>query len=188
MAGERSKVQEVIEKIDRILFVPQQYKHLAYEEMALPFMNESTVTAPGVVKEMIEMLDVKDNHKVLEIGTGTGYSTCVLSKLAKEVISIEIDPDVAKKAMEHLEKCGASNAKVIIGDGSKGYKEEAPYDRILVNAAAPFVPQPLLEQLKEDGLLVMPLGNYPQRLVAVNKKGEVIKEGLEVVFVPLKIQ
>jgi len=162
------------------------YERWAEEDIALPYINQSTISAPNVVKRMLELLDPKPHHKVLEVGTGSGYSTCLLSRLVDKVISIEVDPEVAQAAQRNLERCGAKNVKVLVGDGKEGYPPEAPYDRILINAAFPTIPPKLLEQLKEDGILVMPLGpeGY-QRLIRYSKK-EGIKEDMAVVFIPLR--
>jgi len=144
-------------KVDRKLFVPDEYKEFAYIHEPLPIGFGQTISAPSVIALALEALDIKPTDKVLEIGTGSGYSTALLAELANKVISIERIPELAEKAKEKLNKLGYRNVEIIVGDGSKGYEKESPYDKIVVWAAAKEIPKSLIEQLKVGGKLIIPL-------------------------------
>ena len=153
-------------KVDRKLFVPDEYKEFAYIDKPLPIGFGQTISAPSVITLALEALDIKPTDKVLEIGTGSGYSTALLAELANKVISIERIQELAEKAKERLNKLGYRNVEIIVGDGSKGYPKESPYDKIVVWAAAKEIPKSLIEQLKVGGKLIIPLeGEFGQDFV-----------------------
>lgn len=184
--------QEVIDafaKVPRELFVLPGWKDMAYEDIPLPILEEQTISQPTTVVLMINALEVKPKMKVLEIGAGSGYNAAILSKLAKKVYSVERIYRLAKFARENLEKAGIENVKVIHGDGKKGYAPEAPYDRIIVTAAAEKIPGTLLKQLRDNGVLLMPVGpKYGQELIRARRKGkDYLYEKLGgYMFVPLR--
>ncbi len=186
------KVYKAIAKVPRHLFVPQRYRIEAYVDTPLPIGFGQTISAPHMVAIMCDLLDLKRGEKVLEIGTGCGYHAAVVAEIVgKEgkVITIERIPELAEMAKTNLKALGYDNVVVIVGDGSKGYEPEAPYDKIYVTAAAPDIPKPLLEQLKPGGKMVIPVGDSIQWLYVVEKdeKGEVRKWNWgSVRFVPLK--
>lgn len=183
------RVIEAFRKIPRHLFVPNEYRSESYIDVPLPIGQGQTISQPSLVALMIEKLKLKGEEKVLEIGTGSGFQTAILAKLAKEVYSIEMIEDLAKKAKEVLARLGYDNVTVIIGDGSKGLPERQPFDGIIVSAAADPVPQEFMDQLKEGGRLVIPVKEsvFGQMLkVGLRRKGVVVFEDIEPVsFVPL---
>lgn len=175
-------------KVPRHLFVPESHRHLSYEDMALPIGEGQTISQPFVVAFMTQALELKPTDKVLEIGTGSGYQAAILAELAKEVYTIEIIPTLAKRAEETLQKLGYKNIKVKVGDGYFGWKEHAPFDAIIVTCAPEDVPQPLIEQLKDGGRMVIPVGKrYVQQLYVLRKEGGKLakKAVLDVLFVPM---
>jgi protein-L-isoaspartate(D-aspartate) O-methyltransferase len=172
------------------VFVPEETRRYAYEDCRLPIGRNQTISAPHMVALMCETLELKPEHKILEIGTGTGYHSCIVTAIIGEgkVYSIERFQGLAESAGENLRKAGCSGVEIIVGDGSKGYLEEAPYDRIYVTAGAPTIPETLLEQLPPDGKLLIPIGpRYTQELMLVEKsKGSLLKKNLGgCAFVPL---
>jgi protein-L-isoaspartate(D-aspartate) O-methyltransferase len=183
------RVCEAMLEIPRHLFVRQHLEGQAYGDFALPIEAEQTISQPYIVARMTEMLKLEERHKVLEIGTGSGYQTAILATLSRWVYSLERIPELAHKAIERMRRLGISNVKIQVFDGTVGWSEMAPFDRILVTAAAPEVPKPLLEQLAVGGLLVLPEGDrHSQRLISYRKlrSGRTKKNGGEpVVFVPL---
>lgn len=152
------KVLAAMEAIPRRLFLDRRHREVAYRNAALPIECGQTISQPTVVAMMTEALDLEPHHRVLEVGTGSGYQAAVLSRLAGKVITIERYGELALLARERLEALGADNVAVRVGDGGLGAPEEAPFDRIIVTAAAEALPEALLEQLAEDGILVAPLG------------------------------
>ncbi len=161
-----------MEKVDRRMFVPKDVRPLAYADRALPIGCEQTISQPYIVGLMSELLDLRGTERVLEIGTGSGYQTAVLGELAKEVYSIEIIPELAKRAARLLKDLGYLNIRTRIGDGTRGWPEAAPFDAITVTCSPEHVPESLIEQLKEGGRLVIPLGIWtkPQQLVLMIKQ------------------
>ena len=183
------KVLDAMNKVKREDFIHDNEKINAYYDGPLPIGNGQTISQPYMVAKMTEELELKGSEKVLEIGTSSGYQAAVLSLLAKEVISIERDKELAIRAEKRLKEDGYNNVKVIIGDGTKSCPAERLYDAIIVTAGAPYVPQGLIDQLSDGGRLVIPLGDrYSQVLTKVIKKGNQIEkqEGILCVFVPLK--
>jgi len=183
------RVLEVMGSIERDLFVPEKLRADAYADRPLPIGEGQTLSQPYVVALMTELLNLKGMERVLEIGTGSGYQTTVLGKLAAEVYSIEILPALSKRAKTLLEGLGCDNVHLKVGDGFFGWEEQGPFDAILVTAAAPKIPEILWGQLREGGRLIMPLGadRQLQRLVRVTKTDgkQVIEEITGVLFVPL---
>ena len=182
------RVLSAMERVPRHEFVAQQFWSRAYADDPVPIGEGQTVSQPYMVAYMLEALEIAPEHRVLEIGTGTGYQAALLAELAREVITIERHAGLAETARENLARLGYRNVSVIHGDGSKGWPEAAPYDRIIVAAAAPQVPQPLFEQLKEGGRLIIPVGSTEmQELLLVRKKDDrqlaTVLEGCR--FVPL---
>jgi protein-L-isoaspartate(D-aspartate) O-methyltransferase len=178
-------------KVPRHLFVPYNYKDSAYADTPLPIGKNQTISAPHMVAIMCELLKVDEGMKVLEVGTGRGYHAAVIAELVGDrgkVISVERIPELATQAIEILRNLKYDNVRVVIGDGSKGFEEEAPYDRIYVTASAPKIPEPLINQLKNGGRMVIPVGEFIQHLYIVEKddEGDVRKSNWGAVrFVPL---
>jgi len=183
------EIIRAFEKVPRERFVPEKYKGLAYEDIPLPIGYGQTISQPTTIAIMLEALKVRKRDKVLDVGSGLGYLAALLAEIAKEgkVVSIEIIPELWKRAKENLRNY--KNVVCILGDGSKGYEKEAPYDRIVVSAAARKIPKALIEQLKVKGRMVIPVGNLEcQRMYLVEKlgKGRIRKSSLGYfVFVPL---
>ena len=179
-------------EVPRELFVPDEFKDKAYEDSPLPIGYGQTISQPYMVAIMTELLELKKSDKLLEIGSGSGYQATIASKLCGIVYSIERIPELAKFAKENLKKCNIENVEIIVGDGSLGYKEKAPYDKIIVTAATQVPPKEWFEQLKVGVgcYMVLPEGSrYLQTLVRYVKKGvdEIKKEEFfDCVFVPLK--
>lgn len=183
-----NRVIEAMRAVPRHEFVPPALRARAYEDRALPIGEEQTISQPYVVAFMTEQLKPKPTDKVLEIGTGSGYQAAVLSKLVKEVYTIEIIESLGKRAAETLKRLGYKNVFVKIGDGYKGWKEHAPFDGIIVTCAPDHVPPPLVEQLKEGGRMVIPVGEHGmQELYLMEKKGGKLVQTalLPVAFVPM---
>ncbi len=170
------RVLQAFLKVPRHKFVrPQDVWH-AYEDYPLAIGYGQTISQPYMVAIMTELLELKGDERVLEIGTGSGYQAAILAELAKEVFTIERIPELARKAETVLQELGYTNVKVVFGDGSKGLPEYAPYDAIVVTAAAPRPPQPLLEQLKDRGRLVIPVGTRRlQDLLRITRVGNEFK-------------
>ena len=166
------KVLGVMAKIPRHLFVPRELSSKAYEDHPLPIGEGQTISQPYIVALMTQILAIKPDEKVLEIGTGSGYQAAVLSELTGKVYTIEIRPHLAQEAQRRLTHLGYSNIEVKQGDGYFGWPEAAPFDAIMVTAAANHIPPPLLKQLKPGGRLVLPLGSttFFQTLTLITKK------------------
>ncbi len=167
------RVLEVMGTLPRHEFVPEVLRHRSYEDGPLPIDKRQTISQPWIVARMTELLELSRTDLVLEIGTGSGYQTAVLSRLCKKVISVERHSELAKKARALLEVLKLSNVTVLSGDGTLGRSEFAPYDAILVTAGAPSVPRPLKNQLRVGGRLVLPVGDEQvQELVLVRRESE----------------
>jgi protein-L-isoaspartate(D-aspartate) O-methyltransferase len=182
------RVLSVMRLLPRHLFVPAAYRDVAYSDCPLPIGKGQTISQPYIVAVMTELLAIQPEDRVLEIGAGSGYQAAILGRLAKSVISIERIPDVAEMARENLDRLEISNVKIVIGDGTLGYAEQSPYNAVLITAATPDVPPPLIEQIAEGGRLVAPVGSRDlQELVRITKrKDQIIREFFGgVVFVPL---
>jgi len=166
------KVLNAINKVPRHLFMDSSFLDHAYQDKAFPIAADQTISQPYTVAFQSELLQVKKGDKILEIGTGSGYQTAVLCELGAHVFSIERQKELFKKTSEFLPKIGYRAKKLIFGDGYKGLVEEAPFDSIIVTAGAPFVPKPLLSQLKIDGRLVIPVGEDVQIMTLYIRKGQ----------------
>lgn len=182
------RVLQAIRRVPRHLFVPEEARQYAYQDIPVRIGKGQTISQPYIVALMTSLLDVKKGHQVLDVGTGSGYQAAILSELGAEVHSIERHPELAQAAEDLLRRLGYDSVFIHVGDGTQGLEEFAPYDRILVAAAAPSVPYPLLGQLKEGGKLVIPVGSRYAQTLEVWKKSE---EGCQrethsgVMFVPL---
>jgi protein-L-isoaspartate(D-aspartate) O-methyltransferase len=187
--GVRSpRVLSAMEAVPRHLFVPPDIVSNAYSDEALPAGEGQTISQPYVVAASAEALSLEGHERVLEVGAGTGYLAAVLSLLAREVIAVETIPALAASAGERLARLGYANVRVEVGDGSEGFSAFAPFDAILVSAAAPAVPQPLLDQLAEGGRLVIPVGiaDHQELLRIVKAGGRTTEQSLFACrFVPL---
>ena len=149
--------------IDREHFVLPELKARAYEDAPLPILRDKTISQPSTVMFMTHALEVQEDMRVFEVGAGSGYQAAILSKLAKEVISAEVLPELVQFARKNLQQAHISNVQVIEAEGSKGFAEKAPYDRIMITCACKEFPPALLEQLKEGGLIVGPVGNAQEQ-------------------------
>jgi protein-L-isoaspartate(D-aspartate) O-methyltransferase len=163
-------VLKAIGKVPRHLFMDSGFLDHAYQDKAFPIAADQTISQPYTVAFQTELLQVKKEDKILEIGTGSGYQTAVLCELGAKVYSIERQQELFKKTNNFLPKLGYRAKKIIFGDGYKGLKEEAPFDSIIVTAGAPFVPKPLLGQLKIGGRLVIPVGGDVQIMTLFIRK------------------
>lgn len=174
-------------KVPRHLFVPDSLKGNAYDDNPLPIGESQTISQPYIVALMTELLEPDKGNKVLEIGTGSGYQAAILAEIVDHVYTIEIIESLAKKAEERLDQMGYNNITVKYGDGYKGWKEYAPFDGIIVTAAPDHIPQPLIDQLKVDGRMVIPVGSTFQELKLITKKetGIVETDVIPVRFVPM---
>ncbi|MFQ6008531.1 MAG: protein-L-isoaspartate(D-aspartate) O-methyltransferase [Candidatus Zixiibacteriota bacterium] len=181
------RVLKAMNKVERHLFVPENYRDLAYYDQPLPIGEDQTISQPYIVAIMTELLHLDGDEKVLEIGTGSGYQAAILAEIAREVYTIEIVERLAKRAEKLLYELGYENITVKCGDGYIGWEEHAPFDAIIVTCAPPKVPQPLIEQLAEDGRMVVPVGTWWQELLLIEKKNGKMTETsvLPVRFVPM---
>ena len=169
------RVLRAMERVPRERFVPPEHRDMAYEDIPLPIGAGQTISQPFIVALMTEALGLTGTEKVLEIGTGSGYQAAILGCLAGKVVTVERFPDLAEGAAEKLRELGLLNVDVHVARESLGWPEEAPYDAIIVTAAAPRVPQSLLDQLKDGGRLVIPVGTrWDQELLVVTKRAECI--------------
>jgi len=181
------KVLDALRKVPRHIFVDESYKNSAYDDRPLPIGHGQTISQPYIVALMTESLDLSGNEKVLEIGTGSGYQVAILAEISREVYTVEIVTSLYQKNKELLKKY--KNIKVSNHDGYLGWEKYSPYDRIIVTAAPDHIPQQFIEQLKDGGIIVIPLGpsSWNQILYKVIKKGSKIKKIhiCDVAFVPL---
>jgi protein-L-isoaspartate(D-aspartate) O-methyltransferase len=152
------RVLNALLTVPRHLFIPPGYRKGAYGDHPLPIGHGQTISQPYIVALMTEMLDLSPSDKVLEIGAGCGYQAAILAHIARYVVTIERLPDLARFARENLESQGVRNVRVVEGDGTKGYPPDSPYDAIIITAAAPSIPSPLIDQLAEGGRIVAPVG------------------------------
>ena len=182
------RVLAAMKEIPRHLFVPSPYDKSAYEDCPLPIGNGQTISQPYIVALMTELLMPQPTDNILEIGTGCGYQAAVLAALVSKVFSVERISEVAELAKANLKNVGCKNVEVIVGDGTTGYLQKAPYDGIIITAATPSVPKPLIEQLTEGGRLVAPVGGRDiQELIRLRKTDGFLSEERHggVRFVPL---
>lgn len=185
-------VIKAMRTVPRHLFIPDDNPSYAYLDEPRPIGEGQTISQPYIVAFMTEQLKLKPNDKVLEIGTGSGYQAAILAQIVDSVYTIEIIPELAQRAKEVIKELNYNNVVVIEGDGYNGWPSKAPFDAIIVTAAPSKIPPPLLEQLKDGGRMVLPVGEYVQELVVVNKNknGISMENVLPVRFVPMtgKIQ
>lgn len=184
------KLLEVMERVPRHLFVNEKLHTSAYDDGPLPIGYDQTISQPYIVAFMTEQLNVQPYNTVLEIGTGCGYQTAILSQLAKKVFSLERIPELAESAQHRLQELGYTNVEVINANGWNGYKKEAPYDRIIVTAGAKKIPKPLIDQLAHSSIMVIPVGkilfSQTLRIISKDSDGNVKKKtSLPVRFVRL---
>jgi protein-L-isoaspartate(D-aspartate) O-methyltransferase len=187
--GIRDKaVLSAMRTVPRHLFVDESMQYRAYDDMALPIGEGQTISQPYMVAAMTELLGLTGKEKVLEIGTGSGYQAAVLAHLAKEVFTVERIASLAEKAAQRFRDLSYFNIHVKIGDGTLGWPEEAPFDGIIITAASPKIPDPLKEQISEDGIIVIPVGSrFSQQLIKIIKTKSGFEEQYHTpcVFVPL---
>lgn len=188
MTARKQDITAYFRSLDRRSFMERHLQDAERDE-ALPIGYGQTISQPSLVLEMTIALDLEDHHKVLEIGTGSGFQTALLAAFANEVYTVEKIPQLSASAKKRLEAKGFENISFLLGDGSLGWPEHAPYDRIIVTAAASDIPNELVDQLAEGGRMIIPVGSrYSQDLLAIDKfDGKLEKTALEAVrFVPLK--
>lgn len=182
------RILDAFRKVPRHLFVPENMQAAAYDDFAMPIGSGQTISQPYMVAIMTEKLALIGAEKVLEVGTGSGYQAAILAELAKKVITVEKIAELSEKAGKVLLELGYMNVELKIGDGTEGYPPEAPYDGIIVTAACPAPPPPLIDQLAEGGRLVLPVGDrYLQNLTIIRKIGGTIETETSIgcMFVPL---
>ncbi len=182
------RVLAAMKKVPRHLFVDKQMLHRAYDDSALPIGEGQTISQPYMVAAMTELLELQGTEKVLEIGTGSGYQAAVLAELAKEVYTVERIAVLANRAEGRYRELGYANILVKVADGTIGWPEASPFDRIIITAGTPKVPEPLLQQLADQGMLIAPVGDrFSQQLIRVRKSGDKVLEEYHTpcVFVPL---
>jgi protein-L-isoaspartate(D-aspartate) O-methyltransferase len=153
------RVLEAMGEVPREAFVPERRRELAYSDAALPIGSEQTISQPWIVAAILQALELRGDERVLEVGTGSGYSTCLLGRLAAHVVSVERHAGLARAAAEHLRACSAHNVELLVGDGSRGVPDRAPFDAIAIHAAAPAPPPTLLAQLADGGRMVVPVAS-----------------------------
>lgn len=181
------RVLKAMLKVERHLFVPRDLSPTAYSDQPLPIGEGQTISQPYIVALMTELLDLKGGEKVLEVGTGSGYQAAILAELAKEVYTIEIIEKLATSAEKLLLDLGYKNIKVKAGDGYLGWPEAAPFDAIIVTCAPDHIPRPLMDQLREGGRMVLPVGESTQELKKIIKRGGKLETTnvIPVIFVPM---
>ena len=182
------RVLAAMKKVPRHLFVDKQMLHRAYDDSALPIGEGQTISQPYMVAAMTELLELQGTEKVLEIGTGSGYQAAVLAELAKEVYTVERIAVLANRAEGRYRELGYANIRVKVADGTLGWPDASPFDRIIITAGTPKVPEPLLQQLADQGMLIAPVGDrFSQQLIRVRKSGDKVLEEYHTpcVFVPL---
>ena len=186
------KVIDAFKKVPRELFVAEERKEEAYGDYPLPIGKGQTISQPTTVMIMTQALELKEGDKVLEVGSGSGYQAAIIANIIGnkgKLISTEIVNDLAELAKENIKKLKLKNVEIIKHDGSKGYDKEAPYDKIIITAACPKIPRPLIKQLKEGGIIVAPVGDMNEQAMIKGRKikGKLIEEKLgDFMFVPLK--
>jgi protein-L-isoaspartate(D-aspartate) O-methyltransferase len=164
------RVLDAIEETRRDLFVPESLQYTAYEDDALPIGEGQTISQPYIVALMTQELRLEGDETVLEIGTGSGYQAAILARLARRVVTIERLERLSERARQVLSELGVTNVEFLVGDGTLGNPERGPYDRVIVTASAPAIPEPLYEQLKPGGLIVAPVGDESSQELVVSEK------------------
>lgn len=167
------RVLEAFAKVPRHLFVPEHLQAMAYEDGPMPIGQGQTISQPLMVALMLEALELRGDERALDVGSGSGYQAAILSHLVREVVSVEVIPELVQMARRNLERAGIDNVEVVQGDGSMGYAPKAPYDAIVVGAGSPDVPRSLQEQLVDGGRLVIPVGGrFGQSCVRMVREGD----------------
>ena len=181
------RILSAMRKVPRHLFLPERLRKQAYHDEPLPIGHGQTISQPYIVAYMTEQLNLDGDEHVLEIGTGSGYQAAILAELAREVYSIEIVPELGEHAKKILAQLGYKNVHMKIGDGYQGWMKYAPFDAIIVTAAPDHIPQPLIDQLKIGGKMIIPVGDFNQELILLEKtdKGVEKRKKLPVRFVPM---
>ncbi len=182
------RVLKAMEKIPRHLFVDESIRYKAYDDMALPIGEGQTISQPYMVAIMTELLELKGDEKVLEIGTGSGYQAAILAELSRCVFTVERVSTLTEMAEKILHSLGYTNIYFKVGNGTLGWPEEAPFDRVIITAGTPKVPKPIKEQLSEEGIIVAPVGElFSQQLIKIKKSIGTLSEEYHTpcVFVPL---
>ncbi|MDP3765384.1 MAG: protein-L-isoaspartate O-methyltransferase [Nanoarchaeota archaeon] len=186
------KVIEAFMKIPREEFIKEGKKEESYGDYPLPIGEGQTISQPTTVAIMTEALELEKGHKVLEVGAGSGYQAALIAEIIGpkgKIISIEIIPELVKLAQKNIQKLRLKNVDIIHHDGSKGYAKEVPYDRIIITAASPKIPKALINQLKENGIIIIPVGDLNEQIMikGIKKNNKLIEEKLgQFMFVPLK--
>lgn len=182
------RVIKAFQETARELFMPKEMRQHAYADEPLPIGDGQTISAPHMVAIMTELLEPRKSDKVLEVGAGSGYQAAILSKLVRKVYTVELEPNLAARAAKALGKAGCRNVEIMVGDGSKGWKQQAPFDKVIVTCGADEIPKPLVSQLKEGGIIAIPVGSWQQELIIGRKrKGRLLKERHGAcIFVPLR--
>ncbi len=182
------RVLQAMRAIDRKIFVPEEVKHMAYNDSPLPIGKGQTISQPYIVAYMAQALNLQPHEKVLEIGSGCGYNAAVLSQLVSHVYTIEIIEWLAQMAEENINEAKVSNVSVRFGDGYQGWPENTPFDKVLFTAATPEIPEPIKQQLKTGGLILAPITDTFQKLSMFEKVGDddfIVHDMLHVRFVPM---
>ncbi|HEY7501794.1 MAG TPA: protein-L-isoaspartate(D-aspartate) O-methyltransferase [Vicinamibacterales bacterium] len=181
------RVLDAMSKVERHRFIPASVRHDAYGDFPLPIGDGQTISQPYIVAFMTQALAIEPQHRVLEIGTGSGYQAAILAELAKEVYTIEILPQLGDQARATLEALGYRNVHVLIGNGYLGWPEHAPFDRIIVTAAPAEIPRALIDQLRDGGRMAIPVGRDDQELRILERAGDRVNvlQTLPVRFVPM---
>ena len=164
------RVLAAMGEVPREEFVGERRREMAYADAALPIGSEQTISQPWIVAAILQALELQGEETVLEIGTGSGYSTCLLGRLSEHVVSVERHAGLARLAAEHLRACRAQNVELMVGDGSRGVPARAPFDAIAVHAAAPAAPPALLEQLADGGRMVVPVADGSEEMLTVLRR------------------
>lgn len=183
-----AEILRAFDEVPRHLFVPTGVRHRAYEDAPLPIGSGQTISQPYIHARYLQVLALAGSERVLEVGTGSGYQTALLARMAEQIFTIERIPALLERAREILQQIGVRNVSFLLGDGSVGWRDYAPYDAILVGAAAPEVPRPLVEQLADGGRMLIPLGDREEQVLAlVTRRGDEVErcELAPVRFVPL---
>ena len=182
------RVIDAMKKVPRHLFLDESLRQRAYDDMAIAIGEGQTISQPYMVAVMTELLELKGVEKVLEIGTGSGYQAAVLAELAKEIYTIERIPALSGQAEARFHELGYKNIHVKVGDGTSGWPEKSPFDRIIVTAGTPKLPEPLMEQLSDEGIIIAPVGDrFSQQIIKIVKSEGTLSESFHTpcVFVPL---